>query len=104
MSNYATKHDWKTQYVLIHHNLLKKDDLANLKPEVDKLDIYKLEKVPSGLNNLKSKVVKLDVDKLATVPTDLSKLSNVVKIMLLKKMYMILISTILKVKCLVLLT
>ena len=68
------------------------------------MDIYKLEKVPSGLNNLKSKVVKLDVDKLATVPTDLSKLSNVVKIMLLKKMYMMLISTILKVKCLVLLT
>ena len=68
------------------------------------MDIYKLEKVPSGLNNLKSKVVKLDVVKLATVPTDLSKLSNVVKIMLLKKMYMMLISTILKVKCLVLLT
>ena len=89
---------------MIHHNLLKKDDLANLKPEVGKLDIYKLGKVPSGLNNLKSKVVKLDVVKLATVPTDLSKLSNVVKIMLLKKMYMMLISTILKVKCLVLLT
>ena len=44
--------------MLIHHNLLKKDDLANLKPEVDKLDIYKLEKVPSGLNNLKSKIKK----------------------------------------------
>ena len=29
--------------------------------------------------NLKSEVDKLDIDKLATVPVDLSKLSNVVK-------------------------
>ena len=57
----------------------KKDDLANLESEVDKLDIDKLEKVPSGLCNLKSKVDKLDVDKLAPVPTDLSKLSDLVK-------------------------
>ena len=26
------------QQVLLHHNLLKKDDLANLKLEVDKLE------------------------------------------------------------------
>ena len=29
--------------MFIHHNLLKKDDLANLKFKVDKLDIDKLE-------------------------------------------------------------
>ena len=40
-----------------------KDDLANLKTDVDKLDIDKLE--------------KLVVDKLSLVPTDLSKLVNV---------------------------
>ena len=36
---------------------------------------------------MKSKVNKLDVDKLVHVPVDLSKLGDVVKIMLLKKMY-----------------
>ena len=52
----------KTQQVLIHHNLLK-NDLANLKSEVDKLDIGKLE----------------------TNPTDLSELSNAVKNNFVKK-------------------
>ena len=42
----------------------KKTDLANLKSDVDKLDIDKLKNLPSGLSNLKSKVDKLDVDKL----------------------------------------
>ena len=36
----------------------KKTHLANLKSEVDKLDIDKLK--PTGLNNLKTKVNKLD--------------------------------------------
>ena len=31
------------QQVLIHHNLLKKTDLANLKPDVDQLHIEKLK-------------------------------------------------------------
>ena len=35
-------------------NLLKKADLANLKSDVDKLDIDKLEKVLSVLSSLKS--------------------------------------------------
>ena len=34
-------------------------------------------------------VDKLDIDKLVPVPVDLSKLSDVVKMMLLKRMYMI---------------
>ena len=62
------------QQVLIHHILLKKKqtDLANLKSNVDELDIDKLNNVQTNLSNLKSKVDKLDVDKL-------SKLSDVVK-------------------------
>ena len=72
----------KTQQVLIHNNLLKKDDLANLKSEVDKLDIDKQEEVSNSLNNLKSKVNKLDVDMLASVPT---KLNDVVKNNVVKK-------------------
>ena len=65
--------------MLIHQNLLKKVDLANLKPYVDKLDIDKLKNVPSGLSKLKSKVDKLDIGKLETTPIDSSKLSDAVK-------------------------
>ena len=39
----------------------------------------------SNLANLKSEVDKLDIDQLKPVPTDLSKLSNVVKIDAIKK-------------------
>ena len=49
--------------MLIHQNLLKNVDLANLKSNVDKLDIDKLKNVPTNLTNLKNKVDKLDVDK-----------------------------------------
>ena len=42
------------QQELIHLLLLKKTDLANLKSDVDKLDIDKLKKLPTNLNNLKS--------------------------------------------------
>ena len=51
----------------------KKDDLANSKSDVDKLDIDELEKVSSGLKNLKRKVDKSNVDKLALALTDLNK-------------------------------
>ena len=45
----------------------KKVDLANLKSNVDNLDIAKLKNVPTNLRNLKSKVDKLDVDKLYVI-------------------------------------
>ena len=45
--------------MLIRQSLLKKVDLANLKYNVEKLDIDKLKNVPSNLSNLKSKVDKL---------------------------------------------
>ena len=60
--------------MLIEQNL-KKINLANLKSDVDKLDIYKLKNVPSNISNFKSKVDNIDVDKLVTVPADLSKCS-----------------------------
>ena len=63
----------------------KKTDLANLKSDVDKLDIHKLNKVPTNLSNLKSIVDKLYVDKLVPVPVDLTKLSDVVKNHVFKK-------------------
>ena len=67
------------QQVLIHQNLLKKVDVANLKSDVNKLDTDKFKNVPNNLSNLESKVNKLDVDKLVPAHVDLSKLSDVVK-------------------------
>ena len=57
LSNYATKADIKNISHVDTSSFALKTNLANLKTEVDKLDI----------------------DKLVPVPTDLSKLSNVVK-------------------------
>ena len=56
MSNYATKVDLKTATDVDTSKCAKKVDLANLKSDVN----------------------KLDVDKLATVPVDLSRLSDLV--------------------------
>ena len=63
LSNYATKLDIKNILHVNTSSFALKTNLANLKTEVDKLDI----------------------DKLAPVPTDLSKLSNVVKSDVVKK-------------------
>ena len=67
LSNYATKTDIKNISHVDTSSFALKTNLANLKTEVDKLDI----------------------DKLAPVPVDLRKLSDVVKMMLLKQMYII---------------
>ena len=67
LSNYATKADIKNISHVDTSSFALKTNLANLKTEVDKLDI----------------------DKLVPVPVDLSKLSDVVKMMLLKEVYMI---------------
>ena len=66
LSNYATKTDLKNVTHVDTSSFALKTNLANLKTEVDKLDI----------------------DKLVPVPTDLSKLSNVAK-NVVKKVYMI---------------
>ena len=57
LSNYATKSDIKNISLVNTSSFALKTNLANLKTEVDKLDI----------------------DKLVPVPVDLSKLSDVVK-------------------------
>ena len=67
LSNYATKTDIKNIWHVDASGFALKTNLANLKTEVDKLDI----------------------DKLAPVPTDLNKLSNVVKNDVVRKLYMI---------------
>ena len=76
LSNYATKVDLKNATAADTSKFTKKIDLANLKSNVDNLDIDKLKNVPTKLSNLKSKVDKLDIDKLVPVLVDLSKLSD----------------------------
>ena len=67
-----------------------KDDLSNY---AIKADIKNISNVgtssfasKTNLSSLKVEVDKLDIDKLVPVPVDLSKLSDVVKMMLLKKL------------------
>ena len=67
LSNYAKKTDIKNISYVDTSNFVLKTNLVSLKTEVGKLNIHKL--VP--------------------VSVDLSKLSEVVKMMLLKKLYMI---------------
>ena len=85
LSNYATKADLKNATGVAKSKFAKKVHLANLKSDVDKLDIDKLKNLPTNLISLKSKVDKLDVDKLVPIPVDLSKLGDVVKNDLLEK-------------------
>ena len=84
--DYATKADLKNAAGVDTSDFAKKTDLANMKFEVDKLDIDKLKNMSSNLSNLKSKVDKLVIGKLETTTVDVSKLSDVVKNKLLKSL------------------
>ena len=64
LSSYATKTDLNNVTHIDVSSFASKTNLANFKTEVDKLDI----------------------DKLTPVPNDLAKLSNVVKLMLTKRL------------------
>ena len=68
LSNYTTKADIKNISHVDTSSFALKTNLANLKTEVDKLDI----------------------DKLVPVAVDLSKLSDAVKMMLLKRLIIML--------------
>ena len=64
LSNYGTKTDLRNVSHIDVRSFALKSNLANLKTEVD----------------------KIDADKLKAVPVDLAKLSNVVKMMLSKRL------------------
>ena len=85
LSNYATKRDIKNITYVDNSSFALKSNFANLKTEVDKLDIDKLKSLPNNLSKLKTEVDKLDIVKLVPVPNDLSKLSNVLKNEVVKK-------------------
>ena len=64
MSNYATKSDLQNATGVHTSEFVKKTNLANLKSDVDKLDIRKLIPVPVELSKLND-VVKTDcVEKI----------------------------------------
>ena len=79
LCNYISKTDLKDAASFDIPTFATEVDLANLKSNVHKLDIDKLENVPSNLSNLKSKADKLDVHKLLFVSVDSSELDDVVK-------------------------
>ena len=66
LSKYATKTDIKNISHVDASSFALKTNLANLKTEVDKLDIDKLAPVPVDLSKL-SDVVKNDVVKLCMI-------------------------------------
>ena len=70
-----------------------KIDLSNCATKTDLKNIAHIDTssfaLKTNLASLKTEVDKLDIDKLAPVPVDLSKLSDVVKMMLLKRLFII---------------
>ena len=58
LSNYATKKDIKNITHVDTSSFALKTNVANLKTEVDKLDIDKLKGLPNNLNSLKTKLDK----------------------------------------------
>ena len=85
LPNYATKADFKKATSVQTSDFATETDLANLKFDIDKLDIDKLKNLPSNLSNLKSREDKLDVHKLVLVLVGWSKLRYVVKNDVVKK-------------------
>ena len=76
LSNYATKTDLKNVTHVDTSSFALKTNLANLKTEVDKLDIDKLVPVPTDLSKL-SNVVKNDVVKKADYSKLVTKVDNI---------------------------
>ena len=73
LSNYATKADIKNISHVDTSSFALKTNLANLKTEVDKLDIDKLVPVPVDLSKL-SDVVKNDVIKKTVYDAKITKI------------------------------
>ena len=76
LSNYATKTDLKNVTHVDTSSFELKTNLANLKSEVDKLDIDKLAPVPVDLSKL-SDVVKNDVVKKTVYDKLVAKVNNI---------------------------
>ena len=90
MSKY---HNYPKPYEPFSGDINVKVDLSNYATKADIKNITHVDTssfaLKTNLANLKSEVYKLDINKLKPVPTDLSKVSDVVKMMLLKRLSMI---------------
>ena len=60
LSNYATKKDIENITHVDTSGFALKTNLANLKTEVDKLDIDKLKILPNNISNLKNKLESIN--------------------------------------------
>ena len=76
LSNYATKTDVKNVTHVDTSSFALKTNLANLKTEIDKLDIDKLAPVPVDLSK-QSDVVKNDVVKKTVYDKLVAKVNNI---------------------------
>ena len=76
LSNYATKTDIKNIWHVDTSSFGLKTNLANLKTEVDKLDIDKLAPVPVDLSKL-SDVVTRDIVKKTVYDKLVAKINNI---------------------------
>ena len=83
LSNYATTNDIRNITHVDTSSFASKANLANLKTEVDKLDIDKLATVPVDLSN----VVKNDVVKKTVYDKLVVKVNNIDTTVLVKKTY-----------------
>ena len=84
LSNYATKDDIKNITHVDTSSFALKTNLANLKSEVDKLDVNKLKPIPTDLSKL-SDVVKNDIIKKTDDNKLLAKVDNIDTSGLVKK-------------------
>ena len=84
LSNYATKDDIKNITHVDTSSFALKTNLANLKSEVDKLDVNKLNPIPTDLTKV-SDVVKNDVVKKTDYNKFVTKVDNIDTSGLVKK-------------------
>ena len=84
LSNYASKADIKNIMHIDTSSFALKTNLANLKSEVDKLDVNKLKPIPTDLSKL-SDVVKNDVVKKTDYNKLVAKVDNIDTSGLVKK-------------------
>ena len=77
LSNYATKTDLKNATGVDTSELAAKSDLASLKAEIDKIDVYKLKTVPIDLSKL-SNVVNNDAVNKAVYGKLVTKANNII--------------------------
>ena len=78
LANYATKDDVKNIMLVDVSSFASKTNLAALKSEVDKMDVYKLKTTPTDLAKL-SNVVKNDVVKKTDYSIKVTSMAGITK-------------------------